>query len=142
MVGRMRRFLVGFAAAGVLLAAGTIGVAAGGNGQQLSLHDVGENVYSANVYGDSNSCAYRQLAIRYWINQDYEMANDWWQNWSGNGCTSISPLIVEYSGQNLTGNQFNQDRLSSGPPHSQSGDWWSCQVDHGSGCTTGQDSFG
>jgi hypothetical protein len=78
MVGRMRRFLVGFAAAGVLLAAGTIGVAAGGNGQQLSLHDVGENVYSANVYGDSNSCAYRQLAIRYWINQDYEMANDWW----------------------------------------------------------------
>lgn len=139
----MRRWRLSFAflvALGLFIAAGPRLASAGTNGQYLALRDVVGNDNSAIVGGDNQSCHLTYYYINNWPQHDFDISGYWWQSWSG--CSPYYTTEVwTYSGTNQTGTQNGTYGLN-GPPHSQSNTWWTCEVDGGSACATGQNAFG
>src|ERR1700680_628716 len=119
---------------------------AGTDGQQLSLRDVAGYIYSATVVGYNNICNYVIYGISSWLNHDYDIPGWWWQQWTGsvggNNCGGYQVDVSTYAGANFSG-LMAEDFYLNGPPHSQSGDWWSCEIDSiPVACATGVHAFG
>jgi len=123
------------------LFSGALVAFAGSNGQHLSLRDVNGNIYSAYVDGDNQNCTYVEFGIGDWANHDYDIQSWWWQQWTGCNDGDVPVSVDAFSGTNFSGNNFATFYLS-GPPHSQTSDWWTCEVDGASACTSGQDAYG
>jgi hypothetical protein len=119
---------------------------AGTDGQQLSLRDVAGYIYSAFVSGYNNSCNYEIYGITSWQNHDYDIPGWYWQQWTGseggNNCGGYQVSVSAYAAINY-GSLMYEDFYLNGPPHSQSSDWWSCEIDSiPVACATGLHAFG
>jgi hypothetical protein len=113
---------------------------AGSSGQQLSLHDVGGWVYSAQISGYNQSCSYAVYGISNWQYKDYDIPGWWWQG-SGSPC-EYQVRVDAFASSNYNGYMYEWFYLN-GPPQSQSSDWWSCEVDGNPvACASGLHAFG
>jgi hypothetical protein len=132
--------LVSVAMLGLYVGGGASHASAASNGQQLALRDVLGKAYSAEVAGDNQSCQLTYYYINNWSQHDYDIGGWWWQSWS-----SCSPYytaeVYTWSGINRTGTQNGSYGLN-GPPHSQTNNWWTCEVDGGSACGAGENIYG
>jgi hypothetical protein len=132
--------LAGVATLGLFMASGPTPAAAGSNGQYLSLRDVNNLAASAIVGGDNQACHFVYYTIDAWMAHDFDLTGWWFQSW--NGCNPYYYVTVwTYAGNTLQGGENGTYNLN-GPPHSQSSNWWTCEVDGGSACKAGDKAFG
>ena|SRR5437879_2745459 len=142
MIRHARVMFAAMLVTGLLSGLTVTGVWAGGSGQEVSMHDVNGNVYSAVLKGYNQSCLWKTFGITNWPNPYYDTTGFWWQKWDGsignNRCyASSGPKVDAYPQANYQGGIFATFYFGSGPPHSQSSNWWTCQIDGGTACASG-----